>query len=57
MITPETQVKLKEAEIKATIIRKDGTREELGTIAYYHINPVMRVAWKIRRFFNGLVRH
>jgi hypothetical protein len=28
--------------LEATIIRADGTREELGTVAYWHKNPLRR---------------
>lgn len=38
---------VKEAQIQATIIRADGTVEELGTIAYYHRNPLKRLQHKI----------
>jgi hypothetical protein len=34
--------KAKEATIQAVVIRADGTREDLGTIAYWHQNPIMR---------------
>jgi len=34
---------LKSSEVQAVIIRADGTREELGTIAYWHRNPFKRL--------------
>lgn len=40
---------VKEASIEAVVIRADGTREDLGTIAYYHRNPLRRWAWRLRR--------
>lgn len=42
---------VKEASIHAVKIRADGTRIDLGMIAYYHKNPFIRV-WRniIRRF-------
>lgn len=37
----------KEATMAAVVIRKDGRREDLGVIAYYHINPLRRLLWRI----------
>lgn len=34
----------------AKIIRADGRVEELGTIAYWHRNPLKRMAWNLGRF-------
>lgn len=34
----------------AKIIRADGRVEELGTIAYWHRNPLKRMAWHVSRF-------
>ena len=45
--------KIKRAEIQAVIIRADGTREDLGTIAYYHDNPLKRWLWKARTIIHG----
>ena len=33
----------------AKIIRADGRVEELGTIAYWHRNPLKRLAWRLGR--------
>lgn len=30
-------------QLQARIIRADGTIEELGTVAYWHRNPLMRL--------------
>lgn len=38
---------LREASIDAVVIRADGTREELGTVAYWHRNPLRRLWWRI----------
>jgi len=38
---------VKAAQIDAVIIRADGTKENLGTIAYYHKNPLMRLRFRI----------
>lgn len=34
--------------VEAVVIRRDGTREDLGQIAYYHKNPLRRLAWRLR---------
>lgn len=34
---------VKSAEILMTIIRADGTVEEIGSVAYYHKNPLKRL--------------
>jgi hypothetical protein len=43
-------VNAKEIELIATIIRADGTKEELGVIDYWHKNPLKRFIWKIKNF-------
>jgi hypothetical protein len=30
-------------EVQAVVIRADGTREDLGTISYWHRNPLRRL--------------
>lgn len=42
---------VKSAELQAVIIRADGTRVELGTIAYYHRNPFKRAWFALRKLF------
>jgi hypothetical protein len=44
----KTKVPVSEASISAVIIRGDGTRETLGTIAYYHKNPLRRWWWQVK---------
>lgn len=39
-----TKTNIKEASIEAVIIKADGTRVNLGVIAYHHQNPLKR-AW------------
>lgn len=47
-------VKIKSAEIQAVVIRADGTREDLGTVAYYHRNPFNRfIHWIKTRIKRG----
>jgi hypothetical protein len=33
--------------LAAKVIRVDGSVEDLGTIAYYHKNPVRRLLWRL----------
>jgi hypothetical protein len=40
----------KQTSIDAVVIRADGTRVDLGTIAYYHRNPLRRWAWSLGKF-------
>ena len=42
-------VNAKEIELIATIIRADGTKEELGVIDYWHKNPIKRFIWRIEK--------
>ena len=42
-------VNAKEIELIATIIRADGTVEELGVIDYWHKNPIKRFIWKLKK--------
>lgn len=36
-------------EVFAVITRADGRVEDLGSIAYWHRNPLRRLAWRIQR--------
>lgn len=38
----------KEAIISATVIRADGTVEELGVISYWHKNPIKRLIGNVK---------
>ena len=44
---------VKEAQIQAVVIRADGTRESLGTIAYFHKNPFRRWLWRLKEMLRG----
>ncbi|MDR3473320.1 MAG: hypothetical protein P4M09_16800 [Devosia sp.] len=46
-----TRIKPKRAEISAVITRADGRIEDLGTISYWHRNPLRRWAWNIGHWF------
>ena len=39
----------KEIELIATVIRADGTKEELGVIDYWHKNPIKRFIWRLKK--------
>lgn len=45
----DTKTGLKSVTVEATVIRADGTREELGVIAYWHKNPLRRLLFKLAR--------
>lgn len=40
---------VKQMEISAIITRADGTKEDLGTIQYWHKNPLKRILWRIKK--------
>lgn len=44
---------VKKSSLTAVITRADGTVENLGVIAYYHRNPLMRAAWAVWQFIRG----
>lgn len=33
---------------EATVIRADGSREELGVVSYWNRNPLKRLAWALK---------
>jgi len=39
--------------VEARVIRADGSVEELGTVAYWHKNPLRRLAWRVRQLLRG----
>jgi hypothetical protein len=47
---PLADMSTAEISLEATIIRADGRIEHLGRIAYYHRNPLKRLAWRIGRW-------
>lgn len=57
MGTVRTSGKVKEARIEAVIIRADGSREDLGTISYYHRNPLKRAWHKLKETIRGIRIH
>jgi len=38
----------RELSIEAVVIRADGTREDLGTVSYWHRNPLKRLVHWLR---------
>lgn len=48
-----TQANVKSATVEATIIKADGTRIPLGTIAAWHRNPVKRLAHNLWCWIKG----
>ena len=50
MITSDAKVK--QMEISAIITRADGTIENLGTIQYWHKNPLKRILWRIKKWLH-----
>jgi hypothetical protein len=44
------QSNTKEMQIEATIIRANGTIEQLGVIQYWHKNPFKRILWRIKKW-------
>lgn len=54
MPTFSTNGTVEEVSLSAVVIRADGTREDLGAIAYYHRNPLRRLWARVKRL--GKVR-
>jgi hypothetical protein len=40
----------KRVTVEATIIRADGTRENLGIVSAWHRNPLIRLFYRLRGF-------
>ena len=49
----KTNLDVKEIQLVATIIRADGTTEELGVIDYYHQNPLKRLIWRLKQWLKN----
>ena len=47
-----SEAKVKQMEISAIITRADGTIENLGTIQYWHKNPLKRLLWRIKKWLH-----
>jgi hypothetical protein len=49
----DVRVPARSAAIEAVITRADGTVEHLGTISYWHKNPLRVWAWRLSRALRG----
>jgi hypothetical protein len=45
-----------QVSVEARIIRADGSVEDLGAIAYWHRNPLKRLAWRIARLWASITK-
>jgi hypothetical protein len=45
--------KVKSITVEAVVIRRDGTREDLGAVAYWSSNPFKNLAWKLKNWVRG----
>jgi len=52
----KASAKIKHATIEAVITRADGSVENLGTISYYHRNPLKRAWWHVTKALKGAFR-
>lgn len=41
-----------QVSVDAKITRADGTVVDLGTVAYWHRNPLRRLLWRLSRLFH-----
>jgi hypothetical protein len=51
-VAPE---QVKSVSLEAVVIRADGTREDLGTIAYWHKNPLRRLYHRLTHRRGGRI--
>lgn len=47
-----TSSEAKEVVLEAVITRADGTKENLGAIAYWNKNPLKRLLWRIKKWLH-----
>jgi hypothetical protein len=45
--------KPKEISIEAVVTHADGRVERLGTVSFYHRNPLRRALWRVGRWLRG----
>ena len=48
-----TAKQLTAVSVQAKVIRRDGSVEDLGQLAYWHRNPLRRLAWRLKQFLAG----
>jgi hypothetical protein len=46
---PQALSRSGELRVAAKVIRADGRIEDLGTIGYWHKNPLRRLWWRLRQ--------
>lgn len=46
--------KPKEVAVRAVITRADGEIVDLGTVDYYHRNPLRRLFWRVRTWLKRM---
>jgi hypothetical protein len=49
----QTNLDAKEIQLVATVVRADGTMEELGVVDYWHVNPIKRLIWRIKKWLHS----
>lgn len=47
---------VRQSTVEMTIVRADGSVEPLGVVAFYHRNPLRRIAWHIARRIRAAIR-
>ena len=47
---------IKSSSMEAVVIRANGERVDLGVIAYYHQNPILRAIWHLKMFIKKLIK-
>lgn len=52
----DARSRMREVSFEAVVIRADGSREDLGTISYWHRNPLKRFVYKLRSIRGNLRR-
>jgi len=45
--------KARSIEVTAIITRADGTVEHIGTVDYWHRNPIKRILWRIKQWLHS----
>jgi hypothetical protein len=45
-----TNGKAREATINIVVTRADGSIEDRGVVAYWHKNPLRRLAWRVKQW-------
>jgi uncharacterized protein YhbP (UPF0306 family) len=48
-LTEAAKANIRSVTFEAVITRADGTREDLGRIAYYHRSPIRRLLWRLSK--------